>query len=96
MEPPEPADQLESSNPPTTYRYDQLVYGEDLKLHYKLQSTIDQTWGLVKLIVKPAIRERAKEYLSLKDYYNWCIDYFSPRSEIIFQLLFDKYNSIIF
>jgi hypothetical protein len=57
--------QPESSDPPITY--DQLAYGEDLKLHYKLQSTIDQAWGLVKLAVEPAIRERAKEHLSPRD-----------------------------
>jgi hypothetical protein len=62
------ADQLETSDPPTTY--DQLAYSKDLKLHYKLQSTIDQAWGLVKLAVEPVIRERAKEHLSSRDYYN--------------------------
>ena len=62
------ADQLKSSDPPTTY--DQLAYGEDLKLHYKLRSTIDQAWGLVKLVVESVIRERVKEHLSPRDYYN--------------------------
>jgi Uri superfamily endonuclease len=88
------ADQLKDTDPPPTY--DQLAYNKDLKLHYKLQSTTDQAWGLVKLAVKPAIKKRAKKHLSPKDYYNWYIDYFSPRSEITLQLLFDKYNSIIF
>jgi hypothetical protein len=82
LEPPGPADQLESSDPPLTY--DQLAYGKDLKLYYKLQLTTDQAWGLVKLAVESVIRKRAKEYLSPKDYYNWCIDHFSSRSEIIF------------
>jgi hypothetical protein len=88
----ESADQPEGTDPPPTY--DQLAYGKDLKLYYKLQSTTDQAWRLVKLAVEPAIKKRAKEHLSPKDYYNWCIDHFSPRSEITLQLLFDKYNSI--
>jgi hypothetical protein len=62
------ADQPKGTDPPPTY--DQLAYDKDLKLHYKLQSTTDQAWGLVKLAVKPAIRKRAKEHLSPKDYYN--------------------------
>jgi hypothetical protein len=70
IEPLGSADQLKDSDSPTTYRYDQLAYNKDLKFYYKLQSTIDQAWGLVKLAVKLAIRERVKEYLSLKNYYN--------------------------
>jgi hypothetical protein len=62
------ADQLESSDPLTTY--DQLAYDKDLKFYYKLQLTIDQVWGLVKLTIKLAIKERVKEYLSPKNYYN--------------------------
>jgi hypothetical protein len=68
VEPPGSADQPDDSDPPPTY--DQLAYDEDLKLHYKLQSTTDQAWGLIKLAIKPAIRERAKEHLSPRDYYN--------------------------
>jgi Uri superfamily endonuclease len=50
----------------------------------------------MKLAVKLTIKKRAKEHLSLKDYYNWWIDHFSFRSEITLQLLFNKYNSITF
>jgi Uri superfamily endonuclease len=50
----------------------------------------------MKLAVESVIRERAKEHLSLKDYYNWYIDHFFSRSEITLQLLFDEYNSITF
>ena len=84
----------EGSDSLTKDTYDKLSHKLAIQKHEKYLKEYLKAWELIKLSVEPTIREEADNYQTLKEFYDWIVEYFQPKNAIFQQLLFIEFDRL--